>query len=67
MDRAEIILQRLARDLSNRPRKLYACGASANDDEGEPCMSLRGIGKPFGHLKSAQNLSADAGGLFDAF
>ena len=41
--RAKIVLERLARNLTNGSRELYPRGAGAHNDKRQPCAPLNGI------------------------
>ena len=67
VNRAEIILEGLSRDLCNSSGKLYTCWARSHDDEREPRAPLSGISYPLSDLECVKYLVPDVYGFLYAF
>ena len=66
VDPPEIIGQRLARDVGDRPGHLDAGCAAADDDEGEQPLPLGVVVRELGSLECQENAAANAGRVLDA-
>ena len=64
-DRPEVALERVVRDLAERPGQLDAGRAAADDDERHPLASPLGIGFALGRLEGDQDPSPDLGRVLD--
>ena len=65
VDGAELVPERLARDLSQRAGKFYACGPAANDHEGEQLAASRGVFRSLGALEGYQDTAPDPDGVLE--
>ena len=66
VDPTEILGQRLARDVGDRPGHLDAGCAAADDDEGEQALPLGVIVRELGSLECHENGAANASRVLDA-
>src|SRR5262249_52969502 len=64
---AKILFERVSRDLSDRPGKLYSGGAAAYDHKGKMGFLFFRIMLAFRQFKGGKHPPPDLGGLFESF
>src|SRR3954451_1183691 len=64
-NRAEIVLERVPRDLRQGAGEFNPGGSCTDDHEGEPCLSQLRVGGTLGGFERLEYLVTDCGGFLD--